>query len=222
MNKKAKNFKDELERLEDLLDIEQKEFKFDVEEFRARIKIEDNLLNTRMNIFITLSALWLVVVSFIKDGTTDFNVTLPFILIGIVINIIWLICSYQSRRIISYLTNIVVTKLGKIEENEIKKRNAKEKSVFYNKRFVEKTVQYALPNYIFQTRPTDLLSIWLPFLILNGWGFLVLSEIGKLNFKECLLLTIGIIILASVFLYVFEKFKLNSFKKLTDQLKIFK
>ncbi len=219
--KKNVRFKEELINLKKKTLLTQDDIKFDIAEFRERIRLEDNLLNSRMNIFITLSALWLVVVSFIKDSTNNFTITLPFIFIGILITIIWLVCSYQSRRVISFLTNIVVTKLKEIEASELAKRNKDEKNLYLNKNFVEKTVQFALPNYIFKTRPTDLLSIWLPSLILDGWAFLVLKEIDKLNMVTCILSTIIIAGVASIFLYYLEKVKLKSFGQIIDKSKIF-
>lgn len=158
--KRKKELKEEIESLEgSIMD------PAILEKFRDRIKVEDRLLNERTNIFILSNSLWLLVVGFIQD------LRLPFICVGIFICFFWLVCSTQSMRVIAYLTRKYLDKLKEIGDPNMDN----------NQKLVENIVQSALPHFEYRMRPTDILSIWLPFVLIEGWLLLLFHSVKILK-----------------------------------------
>lgn len=151
-----------------------------LEKFRDRIKVEDRLLNERTNIFILTNSLWLLVVGFIQD------LRLPFICVGIIICIFWLVCSTQSMRVITYLTKKYLDKLEEIGYPYID----------INQKLIENIVQSALPHFEYRLRPTDIFSIWLPFLLIEGWLLLFFHTVKILKPHWIIISTVVLFLIA--------------------------
>ncbi len=162
------------------------------EKFRDRIKVEDKLLNERTNIFILANSLWLLVVGFIQ------NLRLPFICVGIFICFFWLVCSIQSMRVIAHLTRKYLNKLKNIGDVNLDE----------NQKLVENIVQSALPHYEYRSRPTDILSIWLPFLLLEGWLLLLFHTLKILKPHWIIISTVVLFLIAN-FCFPFKSKKVK-------------
>ncbi len=157
----------------------------DFGKFRKRIEIEDKLLNERTNIFILTNSLWLLVVGFIED------MRLPFIFIGIFICVFWLICSIQSRRVIGHLTGKYLNSLEKYGDKHLDD----------NQQLVENIVQSALPHHEYRIRPTEILSVWLPFLLLEGW-LLLLFHTLKILKAEWIIVSALVLLGIAIFFFL--------------------
>jgi hypothetical protein len=116
--------------------------------FRKRIEFEDELFNSRTTIFLGTNGLWAAAAGI----SGDFHLQIGIGILGILVTMMWLMCSWQSQRVIKELT-VEYLKLLK-SSNDPENR-------------VEKTVQKALWSP--RLRPTNILAQWLPVLFLFVW-----------------------------------------------------
>lgn len=112
------------------------------DKFRKRVEVEDELLNSRTTIFLATNGLWAAVVGISND---------PYLMLGIgtlgaLVSIMWLMCAWQSWRVIRALT-IQHLKHSHDEVDEV--------------------VGEALWSH--RCRPTNILAQWLPGLFLAAW-----------------------------------------------------
>jgi len=114
---------------------------------RSRIRLEDQLLNSRTTIFLATNGLWIAAVGLSKE----IPLRVAIAALSIVVSVIWVVCGLQSRNVIRELT----------------KRNLNESSED------EKIVRESLWKPSWYTSPTDLLAIVLPRLFLLIWIFLI-------------------------------------------------
>ncbi len=126
-------------------------------EFRHRIMREDDLLNTRTTVFLITNGLLLTAVGI----SSDFIIRLIVSILGTIITICWIICSWQNWKVIKYLT--------------IEYRNK------YRNNYIENIVQSAMfkPGW---RRPTNIIAKLLPNSFLLTWiAILVLHTISIFN-----------------------------------------
>jgi hypothetical protein len=124
---------------------------------RARIEIEDNLLNSRTNIFLAINALWVAAVGI--GG----NVILQrgIVVLGIVVCLMWAISSLQSLFVIRGLTIAYLT-LSTSESEKIVQFELSKPAWEWLKWRPLKWLRKSL-------RPTNVLAAWLPLLFLLAW-----------------------------------------------------
>jgi hypothetical protein len=112
------------------------------DKFRKRIELEDELLNSRTTIFLATNGLWAAAVGISND---------PYLMLGmgtlgILVSTMWLMCAWQSWRVIRALTI------------QHRKHSHDE---------VDEVVGEALWCHL--CRPTNILAQWLPGLFLAAW-----------------------------------------------------
>jgi len=115
------------------------------QQLKNRIQREDDLVNARINIFLVLNGLGAVAVSLSVSPGSKYLISL----VGVAVNVLWIILSIQCLIIIFRLTKKLID-LG-IEED-----------------LAEQIVQSALSKTI-MFRPNAILLIYIPFIILSAW-----------------------------------------------------
>ena len=131
----------------------------DWEEVRKRIDAEDNLLNARTANFLVSNGLLITALGIANSpiGGPDNNGDLLGIvltLLGLSVSIVWVLCSFQSWRVIRNLWSTI---------------RPEERSD------VDKIVEKALfsPGW---RRPTNLLALLLPVLFIGSWAVLFVGH----------------------------------------------
>ena len=119
------------------------------EKIRKRIEIEDSLLNSRSTIFLVINGIWLSAISLKKDLDT-FQIIIP--VCGIIISIMWFLCSIQSTRIIAALNR----KYLEVNQDDS----------------LEKFIDGKLFSRTF-LRPSELIGQWLPLLFIIIWAVIL-------------------------------------------------
>jgi hypothetical protein len=114
------------------------------DKIRHRIEVEDGLLNSRSTIFLGINGLWVAAVGVSSDQYLRAGVAL----LGILVSLLWLICSWQSQLVIASLTK---TYQRLHSENQL-----------------EKIVQTELKGFGW-LRPTNILASLLPCLFVVTW-----------------------------------------------------
>jgi len=130
------------------------------DKMRKRIEYEDELFNSRTTIFLATNGLWAAAV-----GVSNvFPLQIGIGILGVLVSIMWVMCSWQSWKVIRALTRKRLKLL-------------KDQAEYQAEYQVEEIVQDALwrPRY----RPTNILAKWLPILFLSIWviflGWLIWS-----------------------------------------------
>jgi hypothetical protein len=119
------------------------------EKIRKRIEIEDSLLNSRSTIFLVINGIWLSAISLKKD-LDAFQIIIP--VCGIIISIMWFLCSIQSTRIIAALNR----KYLEVNQDDS----------------LEKFIDGKLFSRTF-LRPSELIGQWLPLLFIIIWAVIL-------------------------------------------------
>ena len=127
---------------------------------RKRIEVEDELLNSRTTILLGTNGLWAAAVGIGNEGSLNIGIGI----LGLLLSIIWLMCSLQSWKVIKALT-IRYHKLLDPSND----RNDE----------VEQIVQDYLARQKWR-RPTNILAQWLPILFLSVWIIFLGGSIGRL------------------------------------------
>jgi hypothetical protein len=109
---------------------------------RQRIETEDELLNSRTTIFLGINGLWAAAVGIGNAPHLQIGITI----LGVLVSIMWLMCSWQSWQAIKALTR----KHHQLADDP-----------------VEEIVSGALWSR--RLRPTNILAHWLPTLFLFIW-----------------------------------------------------
>ena len=110
--------------------------------FRKRIEIEDELLNSRTTIFLATNGLWAAAVGISDDP----HLRLGIGTLGILVSTMWLMCAWQSWRVIRALTI---------------------QHLVHSHDEVDEVVGEALWSH--RCRLTNILAQWLPGLFLAAW-----------------------------------------------------
>jgi hypothetical protein len=130
------------------------------DKIRKRIEYEDELFNSRTTIFLATNGLWAAAVGVSSALPLQVGIGV----LGVLVSIMWVMCSWQSSNVIKALTK---KRLGLL-------KGQTEDQAEYQ---VEKIVQDAL--WSLRYRPTSILAKWLPVLFLSIWviflGWLVWS-----------------------------------------------
>lgn len=161
------------------------------DKMRKRIEYEDQLFNSRTTIFLATNGLWAAAVGVSSVLPLQIGIGI----LGVLVSIMWVMCSWQSWKVIRALTR---KRLKLLRDNGVSRkiiilkgqRFAYDSEEFWNNLFsgtpqaeyqaeyqVEEIVQDALwrPRY----RPTNILAKWLPILFLSIWviflGWLIWS-----------------------------------------------
>ena len=122
------------------------------QDFRERIKREDDLLNTRTSLFLVTNGLFLAAVGLSFDPL----IQLIIITLGLIITITWLISSWQNWKVIKHLT------------------------IAYRKDHHSNYIEEIVQNALFRSgwkRPTDLLAKPLPLAFMITWLVLLTISI---------------------------------------------
>jgi hypothetical protein len=131
-----------------------------IDKIRKRIEYEDELFNSRTTIFLATNGLWAAAVGVSSVLPLQIGIGI----LGVLVSIMWVMCSWQSWKVIRALTR-----------NRLKL--LKDQIEYQAEYQVEEIVQDALwrPGY----RPTNILAKWLPILFLSIWviflGWLIWS-----------------------------------------------
>ena len=131
-----------------------------IDKIRKRIEYEDELFNSRTTIFLATNGLWAAAVGVSSVLPLQIGIGI----LGVLVSIMWVMCSWQSWKVIRALTRKRLKLL-------------KDQAEYQAEYQVEEIVQDALwrPRY----RPTNILAKWLPILFLSIWviflGWLIWS-----------------------------------------------
>jgi len=123
-----------------------------------RIEIEDELLNSRTTILLGTNGLWAAAVGIGGDSPLRMGIGI----LGILLSIIWLMCSLQSWKVIKALTARYHRLLDPSDDPNDE---------------VEQIVQDHLAGQKWR-RPTSILAQWLPILFLSVWVIFLGGLIG--------------------------------------------
>jgi hypothetical protein len=123
----------------------------DAEKFRERVKYEDELLNTRTNIVLTLNGLGAIAMGTAADGGSlgSFYVPLSMSVLMIAIDVLWIVCAFEAASFIRALT-VEIHRSGAAPADEI-----------FRQKF-RAAGHVRLP-------PTRYIGIIMPILVLVGW-----------------------------------------------------
>lgn len=141
----------------------------DPKELWKQINIENEILNARTNFFLLANTL-LAVINY--KG----NDQVQYVCLAIIItDIIWLLSSYQSKKVILKL-------IKELKEDKI-----------------YKLIDSQLCN-IELLRPTELLSIILPCIFIIAWSLIIINIFSPINIATILILTLIILTLTILIL----------------------
>jgi ABC-type amino acid transport system permease subunit len=70
------------------------------DEIRKRIQVEDELLNSRTTIFLATNGLWAAAAGI----STTFHLQIGIGILGVLVSTMWVMCSWQSWKVIRSLT----------------------------------------------------------------------------------------------------------------------
>ena len=121
------------------------------EKIRERIKVEDNLFNSRPTIFLAINGIWVSAAGINSQA----DLPIVFNLLGLAFSILWFICSMQSWRIIK-----------KLNEDYIKSNNINP---------LENIVDNCLCK-IKWLRPTEIIGLWLPISFIIAWFWVIITR----------------------------------------------
>jgi hypothetical protein len=142
--------------------------------FRKRIEFEDGLLNSRTSVFLIVNSLWLAAIGI----GIDQNLRLGVVVFGLIVSLIWLICSLQSFLVIRGLTKVYLTLIktgGTFYADDIVQNQlSRPKWIFVKNPNRLKGIRRTLKRIRLWLRPTNLLAVWLPGLFLIAWIGLLL------------------------------------------------
>ncbi len=144
----------------------------DQKELWKQINIENEILNTRTNFFLLANTL-LAVINYKGNDQAK------YVCLAIIItDIIWLLSSYQSKKVILKL----IKELKELKEDKI-----------------YKLIDSQLCN-IELLRPTELLSIILPCIFIIAWLLIIINIFSPINIATILILTLIILTLTILIL----------------------
>jgi len=115
----------------------------DVTQLRQRVEYEDDLLNTRTNIVLTLNGLMAIAASMSLPSTAQ----LVGSLVIIIVDILWIVCAFDSRHFIHSLT-------ASINESSYVPIDEKLRKVFKSR---------------LRIGSTQFMSVVIPTLLVVGW-----------------------------------------------------
>ena len=123
---------------------EKKLLQEDVKELRARVEYEDQLLNSRLNIVLTLNGLMAVAASF----SLPTAVRILTAIIIIIVDTLWIVCSLDAQHFIHTLTKKILES-GNAPISEVVRKNAQQNRL--------------------RLGSTRFMALVIPSLLLAGW-----------------------------------------------------
>jgi len=135
----------------------EKNIDLDRDRLRARIQVEDSLLNSRTTIFLAINGLWIAVVG----RSDDVYMRKGVATLGILISLMWLICSWQSLLLIRKLTREYCDRFDDELEEIVQAELSRPKWPRFKKARL-------------LLRPTNILANYLPSLFVITWALLLI------------------------------------------------
>lgn len=112
--------------------------------YRARIEFEDGLLNERVNVFLVLNGLGAGALGLSKEYTVQIMIAIVVIAVNL---LLWL-CTFQTVLVIRNLTSEYI-----LSANDP----------------IDDRVRQTMKRWPRKIRPTYILGVWLPLVLLLGW-----------------------------------------------------
>lgn len=119
---------------------------------RDRVKYEDQLLNSRTSIVLTLNGLMAVAASFSLPDNTKIIIAC----IIIIVDVFWIVCSLDAKHYASNLTALIM------QSEHIP---------------IDEAIRAELQKHRFRIGSTSFISVVIPALLLVGWALGLLTAI---------------------------------------------